>query len=370
MIDVLLQYIAGVIQKCEKDMRKSSIAYLALVPAFALPAVSCDSVFRQPEMGKGYLNVRFLDEKAAVPDKEDFILSVTDAEGGSIYYGKYGDAPETIIADPGSYTVSAVSREFKEPLFDAPQYGDTKEAVVSAGQTSDVLLECTQQNAGIRLKIDRDFQSSYPNGALMVKSGFGKLMYGYSETRIAYFKPGLVSVILNNGPSEVTLFTRMLESRQVLVVNVTSGVDGQTKGCVDIQVDTSRNWISENYEMGSGASESDVSEALNVTQAKANSGATDVWVYGYIVGGDLSSSKCSFDAPFTSRTNIVLASKTSCRDKQACLSVQLSKGDVRDALNLVDHPENLGRKVYLKGDIVASYYGVEGLQGISEYMWK
>ncbi len=348
-------------------MRKSFIAGLTSV---ALLAGSCDGVFRTSEAEKGYLNVEFLDGKSVVPDRDDFILSVTDAGGRSIYYGKYGDAPRTIIADPGSYTVSAVSREFDEPLFDAPQYGDTQKTVVEAGQTSDVFLECVQQNAGIKLKVDRDFLKSHPDGTLLVKSGYGKLMYAYSETRVAYFKPGVVTVLLSEGQSEVTLFKRALDARQVLVVNITADFDAETKGGVLIQVDTSRNWICENYEMGAESSDSGVSEALSVEQAKANAGVTDVWVYGYIVGGDLSSSKCSFDSPFSSRTNIVLASKTSCRDKQACLSVQLSKGDVRDALNLVDNPGNLGRKVYLKGDVVASYYGIEGLQGISEYMWK
>lgn len=350
-------------------MRRNVIVLMSVTAALFL-AASCDSVFVERETVNGYLNVRFLDEKASLPDRNDFILSVSDASGRSVYYGKYGDAPETMIAAPGSYTVSAVSREFEEPLFDAPQYGDTQVVVISAGQTSNVFLECVQQNAGVKLKVDSDFLVSYPNGSLFLKSGSGKLMYGYSEKRIAYFKPGPVSLMLSDGPTDAVLFTRQLEAQQVLVVNISVGVSGETKGGVSIQVDTTRNWISENYEIGTGDSGSDVENALSVSQAKANAGANDVWVYGYIVGGDLSSTKCSFEAPFSSRTNILLASKSGCRDKQSCLSVQLSKGDIRDALNLVDHPENLGRRIYLKGDIVASYYGVEGLQGLSEYMWK
>jgi hypothetical protein len=47
--------------------------------------------------------------------------------------------------------------------------------------------------------------------------------------------------------------------------------------------------------------------------------------------------------------------------------VQLQQGDIRDALNLVDNPELLGRQVFLKGNIVPSYYGLPGLQGLSEY---
>ena len=45
----------------------------------------------------------------------------------------------------------------------------------------------------------------------------------------------------------------------------------------------------------------------------------------------------------------------------------MNSGRIRDALNLVENPGLLGRKVYLKGDIVESYYGIPGIQSISEY---
>ncbi|MBQ2161721.1 MAG: hypothetical protein II446_00325, partial [Bacteroidales bacterium] len=90
----------------------------------------------------------------------------------------------------------------------------------------------------------------------------------------------------------------------------------------------------------------------------------------YIVGGDLSSSKCSFSPPFSSRTNLVLATKSSCKDKSLCMSVQLAKGNVRDNLNLVDHPSLVGRQIFIKGTIVEAYYGIPGVQNISEYQLK
>jgi hypothetical protein len=96
-------------------------------------------------------------------------------------------------------------------------------------------------------------------------------------------------------------------------------------------------------------------------------GDKDVWVCGYIVGGDLTSASASFDEPFTSRTNILLGPKSSTVDKDACLSVQLPSGGLRDVLNLVDNPGLLGTKVYLKGDIVEAYYGIPGIKNISEY---
>ena len=90
-------------------------------------------------------------------------------------------------------------------------------------------------------------------------------------------------------------------------------------------------------------------------------------MYGYIVGGDLSSSKASYAPPFSSRTNILLSSKAVVSGREGCLSVQLQQGDIRDALNLVDNPGLLGRQVFLKGNLVPSYYGLPGLQGLSEY---
>ena len=259
---------------------------------------------------------------------------------------------------------------FEAEVFDKPQYGDSQVVVVSSGKTSSVTLECVQINAGVRLKIDPDFLTEYPNGVFFLKSADGKLMYGYSEKRIAYFKPGNVSLVLNENSSDKTVCTRTLAAQEILTLNINVSSSKQDSGAgIHIQVDTTRFWNSETLDLGgddSGRGQ-DKSTAFSVAQAKDHVGDTDVWVYGYIVGGDLTSSKCSFEPPFSSRTNIVLATKSTCTDKESCISVQLSNGKIRDALNLVDHEDNLGKKVFLKGDIVPSYYGIVGVQSISEY---
>ena len=133
-------------------------------------------------------------------------------------------------------------------------------------------------------------------------------------------------------------------------------------------VDTTRNWISDTYVIGGQNDKgSAATDAMTVSQARSAVGDKDVWVCGYIVGGDLTSASASFDEPFTSRTNILLGPKSSTVDKDACLSVQLPSGDLRDVLNLVDNPRLLGTKVYLKGDIVEAYYCIPGIKNISEY---
>jgi hypothetical protein len=40
---------------------------------------------------------------------------------------------------------------------------------------------------------------------------------------------------------------------------------------------------------------------------------------------------------------------------------------MREGLNLVDNPLNLGRKVLLKGNIVEAYYGMPGIKNLTDF---
>lgn len=362
-----MAYIAG---QNSMTMKKILLTLIAAIPLLA----SCDSLM-QTFGRQGILQVRFasgtvpLTRSSASPDTNEFILTVTDAKGNYIYDGKYGASKDQFELDEGTYTVSARSCDFEEPKFDQPQYGDVQVASIKAGKTTVVTLACVQMNAGIRLRIAPEFLTAFPGASLFLKAASGKLMYGYSEKRIAYFIPGTVNLVMSEGGEDKTLFTRRLEPQQVLTLGVNVGAGGAASG-VQVQVDTTRNWVDDNFIIGGGGGGGKTDDAYSVPDAKGHTGEQDVWVYGYIVGGDLSSSKCSFEAPFSSRTNLVLAAKSSCREKSSCLSVQLAKGDIRDELNLVDHPELLGKQVFLRGDIVESYYGIPGIQNISEYKIK
>ena len=143
-----------------------------------------------------------------LPDTNDFLLSVTDANGEVLYEGSYGDSPESLLLSPGNYTVSIVSIPFTSPAFARPQYGDTQVAVIRSGESVTVRLHCTLRNAGIRLNIAPDFLTSFPDGILYVKQDDVKLKYQYNERRIAYLKPGEMSLLLYNYGEFETLFTQ------------------------------------------------------------------------------------------------------------------------------------------------------------------
>lgn len=368
---------------------KNSIRILlrTAVIGFALLALAVASCNKIPsESAQGTLSWNFssrLSTRSALnlPDTDAFVLTVRNSAGETLYEGAYGSSPESMLVNPGSYTLKVVSRKFEKPEFSAPQFGDEQVIVVQAGKEAVARFRCSQLNSGLRLRIDPDFKEIYPNGSITVSSADGKLDFGQSEERIGYFKPGDVSVIMNDGTTSTSLLlTRFLDPCEILTLGIScpSGKPSDPEasgGRMSITVDTSRVWNDIAHVIGS-PSEGDPgagkSTAYGVTQAKEHIGEKGVWVCGFIVGGDLSSAKegISFKAPFSSMTCLAIASRSSVTSKSSCLSVKLPKGDIRLALNLADHPELIGRKVYLKGDLVAAYFGIPGIENITEYALK
>lgn len=345
-----------------------------------LLAVACD-VIGPDDAGKGELRVSFAQGQETVtravseiPDTGDFILTISDSKGAPIYSGRYDDCPESIQVPAGNYAVKVISHEFSKPAFASPQFGDEQCVTVPSGGVANVRLVCEQINCGVRLKVSPDFLSAYPDGVPWLKASQGKLMYGYSEKRCAYFVPGNVSLLMSRGGSDEVLMTRSLQARDMLLLKVTVADNGNGSESdspyanVTVAIDTTRNWITDSYVIGGDAAKGSASDdAMTVAQARNSAGAEEVWVSGYIVGGDLSSTSASFESPFEYRTNILIGPKSTTSSRTSCLSVQLPAGEVRDALNLVDNPLNLGRKVLLKGNIVEAYYGMPGIKNITDF---
>lgn len=365
-------------------MKNDGLSLTALIVIFCMSVMSglyltsCGMLGDAEDVDdKGELRIAFAGDAltradAAVPDTSDFLLTVMGPDGDIIYDGPYGASPESMMVSAGSYTINVRSCDFLKPAFSKPQFGDEQCVVVPAGGVADVKLTCRQINSGVCLKIDRSFLTGCPDGSLFLKSPSGKLLYSYSEKRIAYFSPGSVSLMLSEGGTDKILMTRTLQPQEILTISVSvasSQSSSSGKESITVAVDTVRNWVNESYVIGGNSSGKgdDTSDALTVSQAMASPGEEDVWVCGYIVGGDLTSSSASFETPFSSRTNIVLGPRSSTVTRSSCLSVQLASGEIRDDLNLVDNPSLLGRKVCLKGDIVEAYYGLVGIKNITDY---
>lgn len=360
------------------DMRKS--VFLSLLPLVALLG-ACEDFGMESEKGKGELrwsvdrsSELFTKASGEIPDTNDFLLSVRDASGNNLYEGSFGDSPEFLSVDEGTYHVSIRSIAFSAPAFARPQYGDDQVVLVKANTSVTVKLNCTLVNCGVRLKVNSNFLTSYPEGVLYLKSDFGRLMYSYSEKRIAYFLPGVVSLTLYNNGKDETLLSRTLGPRDILSLSLSAPAPSSSGSRFEVAVDTTKNWNSETYVIGgasSGNGGEDLADAISVADAAAHAGERNVWVYGYIVGGDLTSAgKSVKTSEITKNTHIAIASRSSVTAKESCVAVELPKGAVRDALNLVDNPGLIGRRVYVRGDLVEAYFGTTGLKSTSDYSLK
>ncbi|MBR2192467.1 MAG: hypothetical protein IJ910_04045 [Bacteroidaceae bacterium] len=101
----------------------------------------------------------------------------------------------------------------------------------------------------------------------------------------------------------------------------------------------------------------------------------DMWMEGYVVGfvNGRTMKSTVFDTGNVA-TNIVIAERADVSDVEMCVPVQLtnnskSNQETRSALNLKDHPEVLGKKVKIKGDI-AKYMGVVGIRNAKEHVFQ
>lgn len=98
----------------------------------------------------------------------------------------------------------------------------------------------------------------------------------------------------------------------------------------------------------------------------------NTFVTGYIVGFNKNMSWPAdnvYGVPTeteSSNSNILLASSSGETDAAYCIPVQLPAGDVRDALNLVSHPENLGKQVTIVGTN-EKFFGQNGIKSTKAY---
>lgn len=117
-----------------------------------------------------------------------------------------------------------------------------------------------------------------------------------------------------------------------------------------------------------------------------NDSIAEPWVTGYIAGyintnvsNVLSAATFAVptvDNPCTVATNIVITSRNpeevteeNPLTWEECASVQLPSGPVRNALNLRDSLNNLGKLVTLRGTTGSKYCGVYGVRSVSDYQW-
>lgn len=112
---------------------------------------------------------------------------------------------------------------------------------------------------------------------------------------------------------------------------------------------------------GTEANPYTVADVISMYDSNNDIELKSVWVEGPVLGTlEGNSGDLHVGIGGTANTNIAIGTSG------AYVAVQLPKGAVRDALNLVDHPENAGKTVKLKGT-VQKYFLMAGLKNVNAY---
>ncbi len=110
-------------------------------------------------------------------------------------------------------------------------------------------------------------------------------------------------------------------------------------------------------------------QPYTVAQVKAKQNETAKWVSGYIVGYIYTTTSpytYTYSATGAGSTNILIADSPTETVDGNCVPVQLPIGVIRDGLSLSTKPANLGKRVTLKGDLLA-YFSVPGVKTLTAY---
>lgn len=297
-------------------------------------------------------------------DTNSFILSIYSTEGEKVYDGLYGERPQEIVVVPGGYEISIKSHRFNPPALDTPVFGQEHTIVVEENEQAKVSFVCTQVNAGVRLTFSDDFKEKFKGSGVVLLQGKKRLEYSYKEKKYAYVSDEPFSIVYDGGGADTVLLEKRLFAGQMVDMRLVYSSSRSTASAFKVEIDTTREWLSYSYNVGLKIP----AGAVSIEEAKGMIGERNVKVFGYIFGGDPTGTTVRIGAPFSSATTLVIAPSMLERNRNNMMVVELPQGAVRSALNLVSHPDYLGRPVVVTGTVTGSYYGYPGIKNTKSYM--
>ena len=265
----------------------------------------------------------------------------TDGTNELTVYDKFKLMSGVAISESNTYNINGVATVYKE----TPQVYvfDVKDVeVISTKADPQTTIEKAELKA---LLAEEKVNIKYET-----KSD-ARLFWASTNPNVATVEDGVVT-LLGTGFTEITLETEENEtyqaSKATMKLYVFSGADA-----------------TENNPYDAG----DVQAAMLYEKADT---IADVWVKGYLVGfANGSLGKAVFGTEGAVLTNILIAKNPNETDVNNCIPVALetkpaAAKTIREELNLVDHPENLGKEIILNGSIIA-YFSVPGMKSLKAY---
>lgn len=338
----------------------------------AVLAVSCQGLtFTE---GEAILQLRITSEDAmtkaiikSLPDTNLLHLIIRTSYDDTLYNGLYGSRPAVLKLEAGDYFVEVFSYKHKAPTFSSPCWADNREVSLLAGSTTSLALVLRQVNAGVRLGFSPEFVARYSAYVPELYTPDGACAYPYAEERYLYVNPGKFFVRLNPiSPTKtpVPLFSKSVIAKEMLTVNLALAAIDSSTFTSGIVIDSISTWKLDTL-LIDGNDGSSRAKAIALSRLSEFEGMK-IWVKGYIVGGDVSDDLVVFTPPFTKGSHMAIAGNIGERLRAKCFGVSLPSGKIQNQFSLMLFPENIGKRVWVKGTVVASYLGGLGINPVTE----
>ncbi|MBR4802008.1 MAG: hypothetical protein IK041_04275 [Bacteroidales bacterium] len=307
-------------------------------------------------------------------DSNSYRLSIINSSGVAVYDSSYVGRPDTLYVKAGTYKVRVVSRDFTEPDI-YPLFGQEQSVKAKKDSTMRVAIVSRQLTGGIRFSFTPAFMSWFKGTGIYLKRDTLQTKYFYGTRHYVYLYPGEISVIYKNkdghstytppdnpGYADTVLFKRKLKATELVTITLDYDLTKVISGGFSFSVDTARIRKDEYFNLGGIAPYG----CSSVLYAQTHIGDT-INLFGYIVGGDATSTTFRKVKPFSSKTNIVIGAQDWQSLREKTVAVELANGNIRQELNLVDHPEHLKKPLVVSGVVTDSYFGYPGLKNVSSY---
>ncbi len=274
----------------------------------------------------------------------------------------YGYGPEPLTEgttkidelDPGTYTITLAENKLPVtlPAYNTPVYSTTVTEEVLAGEVTQILLKCTQDNVGIKFVFDESATSVYPELKVKIEDDDNEsLEYGRENAEkqpnpdIAHFKaPSELKISLTNngtpikikGKDYVTITTAKKE-----LWTITFKTSKEEPGSIEIVAEVDKETDPKDEEWGIGGVKGrgtylnpySVPGAINMLPAQG------VWVKGIVIGEATVSPLGRSD-----NTYMLIGKKTGAAEKDCIVAVIPKESEIVTILTE-------GRTVLIQGDI-------------------
>ncbi|HPV87770.1 MAG TPA: DUF6359 domain-containing protein [Bacteroidales bacterium] len=304
---------------------------------------------------------------------DSYVFLLINQTGDTLYRDTVGAIKGSALSlEPGTYSVVVYNEPFTVPAFDKPHFYGSETAHVIAGESCEVVLVCKQENTGVRVVFSEEFRQIQQNYYMNVAGTGGSLNYdGDTENDWGFFFPGQITLSLFTDGQEVGSVDRQVLAKHMysFFVERTGTSQENVVPVFTLSVDSTRTWVSSIWnDMNTAGKGLTKETAYSVTEARElEAGIPDIWICGYIIGYYKSSTTLMAGGT-DNETNLALADGKNETDINKTLAVNLTAGAIRDGLNLLNHPENLYRKVWLKGKTRDKYFGQPGLENLKEFV--